>query len=413
MVRVRIFHQTDPAGTIPGGIDTFIRGIIKAAPHDIEISVVGLTTDPAARPVGRWSECVVDGRRVWFFPVGQLKDPRGRSRVPLSVLLTAGIANYFYACSEGCDVLEFHRVEPAMMFLRDSRPKNAFVHQNMADALSSSHSDVRWKMMPWLFFRIERIMLRSMASVFGVRADAIEAYRRKYPELCDRFRFISTWMDPDLFFPVHELVRKRLLESVGAELGIRAGERVVVSVGRLDTQKNPLLLIDGFALLARKRADVRLIVVGDGVLRNEIQRRTAHHGLTDRVVLAGLRPPREIADLLRLSDCFVLTSAYEGMPMCVLEALGCGIPVVTTRVGEVERVVRPGINGEILAAAAPQILAQALESCLAQAASYRGEACLAAVSEFVPKKVLQPVYEQYRRLARRPAARPLIAEGFR
>jgi glycosyltransferase involved in cell wall biosynthesis len=412
MVRVRIFYQTDPAGTIPGGIDTFIRGIIKAAPHDIEISVVGLTTDPAARPVGRWSECVVDGRRVWFFPVGQLKDARGRSRVPLSVLLSAGIAKYFYACSEGCDVLEFHRVEPAMLFLRDPRPKNAFVHQNMADALSSSRSDIRWKMMPWLFWRLERIVLRSMASVFAVRADAIEAYRRQYPELADRFRFIPTWMDPDLFFPAHDSLRKRLLESVGAQFGIRAAERIMVSVGRLDSQKNPLLLIDGFALLARKRADVRLIVVGDGVLRNEIERRAAQHGLTDRVVLAGLRPPREVADLLRLSDCFVLTSAYEGMPMCVLEALGCGIPVVTTRVGEVERVVRPGINGEILAAAAPEILAQALESCLAQAASYRGEACLAAVAEFVPKKVLQPVYEQYRRLARPAAARRLIAEGF-
>ena len=134
--------------------------------------------------------------------------------------------------------------------------------------------------------------------------------------------------------------------------------------------------------------------------------------MTERVVLAGLRPPREVADLLRLSECFVLTSAYEGMPMCVLEALGCGIPVVTTRVGEVGRVVLPGLNGEILEANAPQSLAQALESCLAQAASYRGAPCLAAVSEFVPKKVLQPVFDQYRRLARPPAVHPLVAPSI-
>ncbi|MFL6573468.1 MAG: hypothetical protein ACJ8G4_17040, partial [Burkholderiales bacterium] len=67
MVRVRIFYQTDPAGAIPGGIDTFIRGMLKAAPADVELSVVGLTTDPLARPVGRWTECLVDGRAVWFF----------------------------------------------------------------------------------------------------------------------------------------------------------------------------------------------------------------------------------------------------------------------------------------------------------------------------------------------------------
>jgi glycosyltransferase involved in cell wall biosynthesis len=413
MVRVRIFYQTDPAGTIAGGIDTFIRGIIKAAPADIEISVVGLTTDALARPVGRWTVCRVEGRSVPFFAVGRLKDPRRRSRVPLSALLTFGIARYFRACSKDCDVLEFHRLEPAMAFMRDLRPKNAFVHQNMADALASGNSDIRWKAMPRLFFWIERMMLRSTASVFAVRADAVEAYRERYPELADRFRFIATWMDPDLFFPAGDVVRERLRRSIGAGLGIRAGERIAITVGRLDSQKNPLLLVDAFSLLARKWPDVRLVVVGDGVLRDEVRSRIAQHGLGERAVLAGLRPPREVADLLRLSQCFVLSSAYEGMPMCVLEALGCGIPVVTTRVGEVGRVVRPGVTGEIVPAATPESLAQAMERCLANPASYRREACLAAVSDFVPAKVLQPVYAQYRRLARRAAARPMVAQELR
>jgi glycosyltransferase involved in cell wall biosynthesis len=237
-----------------------------------------------------------------------------------------------------------------------------------------------------------------MNCVFGVRADAIEAYRTKYPELADRFKFISTWVDPDVFFPATDSARRRLRESLGGRLGIRESDRVLISVGRLDSQKNPLLLIEGFALLAQECPDVKLIIVGDGVLREQIQERIACHRLADRVTLAGLRPPREVADLLRLADCFVLTSAYEGMPMCVLEALGCGIPVVTTRVGEVERVVRLGENGEILSQPTPENLKQSLKNCLARAASYRGDACRAAVSDFVPDKVLQPVYEQYRRL---------------
>ena len=57
--------------------------------------------------------------------------------------------------------------------------------------------------MPWLFFWIERIMLRSMASVFGVRADAIEAYRGKYPELADRFRSDSDVDGPRFILPGH------------------------------------------------------------------------------------------------------------------------------------------------------------------------------------------------------------------
>lgn len=397
IIRVRIFYQTDPVGIIPGGIDTFIRGIIKAAPHDIEVSLVGLTTDPENRPVGQWSRCKIANRIVPFFPVGYYKNPRGRSRLPLSLQLTMGIARYFRTCASGCDILEFHRVEPAILFLRDRRPKNAFVHSDMG-AIRSRHSDVRWKMMPWLYFWIERMTLSSMNSVFGVRADNIKAYRKRYPEMADRFRFIPTWTDPDVFFPVTDILRERLRESLGTQLSIKGGERVIISVGRLDTSKNPLLLVEGFALVARNLPDLRLIIVGDGVLRNQIQARIAKLCLGDRVIMTGLRSSHEVADLLRLSDCFVLTSAYEGMPMCVLEALGCGIPVVTTRVGEVERIVKPGINGEILSEVTPESLKESLERCLAHAASYRGDACLASVSDFVPNKVLQPVYEQYRRL---------------
>jgi glycosyltransferase involved in cell wall biosynthesis len=400
VVKVRVFHQTDPAGTIPGGIDTFIRGIIKAAPHDIEISVVGLTTNPEARPVGHWSSCELGDRKVPFFPVGRYRNPRGRSFVPLSVQLTAGIARYYRVCSSACDVLEFHRVEPAIVFLRDHRPKNAFVHQNMADAIQSNHSDLRWKRLPWLFFWIEGVVLRTMDSVFGVRADAIEAYRSKYPDMADRFHFIPTWMNPDEFFPLPDVARQQLRAQISNQFGLRAGERFVISVGRLDSQKDPLLLVDGFASVARVWPDVRLIIVGDGVLRGQIEARIAHHQLADRIILAGLRTSGEVAKLLQVADCFVLTSAYEGMPMSVLEALGSGLPVVTTRVGEVERVVRPGINGEILSERTPESLRKSLERCLDRTAAYRGGPCLSAVSDFIPHKVLQPVYEAYRRLGR-------------
>lgn len=412
MVRVRIFYQTDPAGIIPGGIDTFIRGMLKAAPPDIELSVVGLTTDPLARPVGRWSECALDGRSVWFFPVGRLRNPRGRSRIPLSLQLTAGIARHFYACASGCDVLEFHRVEPSLAFLRDARPKNAFIHSNSADATRDRHSDIRWKAAPWLFFLVERITLGAMASVFSVRADAVEAYRLQYPRLAERFRFIPTWMDPELFYPAGAAGRRALRASLGAGLGIRPGDRVLVSVGRIDSGKRPGLLLEGFALLAKADPRLKLLLVGDGALRRDLEARVAGHGLGGRVLFAGLRPPREVADLLRLCDVFVLTSAYEGMPMCVLEALGCGLPVVSTRVGEVERVVRPGVTGELIAAAAPESVAQALGRVLSGPDAYTSDACAAAVAEYVPKKVLQPVFEHYRRLARPAAVRPLIAQGL-
>lgn len=85
--------------------------------------------------------------------------------------------------------------------------------------------------------------------------------------------------------------------------------------------------------------------------------------------------------------------------MSVLEALGCGLPVVTTDVGEVRRVVKPGVNGEIAASRTAKDLASAIATGLDRIEAYAGLPCTEAVADYVPQKVLAPVYETYRLLA--------------
>lgn len=399
-VRVRIFHQLDPGGLIPGGVDTFVRGLIKAAPPDIQMSVVGLTTDEQQRPVGRWTTLDVGGSRIGFFPVGRNRNPAGRSKIPLSLKLTLGIARFFRACASDCDVLEFHRLEPVIPFLVDPRPKTAFVHQNMA-VLRNAKSDIRWKRTPGLYCALERRLVPQVASIFAVRADAVEAYRVKYPGIADRFRFIPTWMDPALFHPADSRRKDELRRSFNGSFALRSGDEILMSVGRLDHQKDPMLLLDSLAIVNRARPATRLIIVGDGVLRSALVDHARALGLEGRVVFAGLRRPAEVADLLQLADVFLLSSAYEGMPMCVLEALGCGVPVVTTTVGEVERVVHQGINGQVVREHSPEAFARAVLELLSKREAYRGQPCTDAVRDYVPRKVLAPVYENYRRLAGR------------
>jgi glycosyltransferase involved in cell wall biosynthesis len=397
-IRVRIFHQIDPAGAVSGGIDTFIRGLIKAAPPDIQISIVGLTTDSEQRPVGRWTSLDLPGGRIDFFPVAHNRNPAGRSRLPLSLKLTVGISRHFRACASGCDILEFHRFEPAIPFLGDSRPKTAFIHQDMA-VIHNPSSDIRWKGMPGLYFALERRVIPRFASLFGVRASAVDAYRLKYPEIADRFRFISTWMDPEVFYPTAGARKDEVRRSLWDAFGLTSGDEVLLSVGRLDQQKNPLLLLDSFALVNRTRPNTRLIVVGDGVLRPALASRAKALGLDGKVIFAGLRSPGEVSDLLQLADGFLLTSAYEGMPMSVLEALGCGVPVVTTRVGEVERVVHDRVNGQVVDEHSPEAFAGAVLELLSNRGACRGQPCTEAVEDYVPGKVLAPVYENYRVLA--------------
>ena len=394
--KVCIIYPADPVGTIPGGIDTFIRGILRWAPDDISLSLVGVTTDRIARPLGKWAECDLGRRKFGFYPIIALDDPGKRSIFPLSLRFSAALS--LKKISRHFDILEFHRIEPSLLYYFSDKPKNGFIHNNM-DVLHNKNSDIRWKNLPWLYYKLEDWLLPRMQSVFSVREDAIDAYRKRFPEIADRFHFIATWMDPDVFHPVTDDRRVELKARLGKAYGFNSNDVLLISVGRLDHQKDPLLLLDAFNKVARVAPDARLIMIGDGVLRDKILAHLEKLSLKDRVILAGLRSAAEIADLLRISSVFVLSSAYEGMPMCVLEALGSGLPAAVTDVGEIRRIIKPGINGEIAEDNSPDSLASAILACMKHYNVFSGKPCLDVALNYTPSKVLKPVYENYRRLA--------------
>lgn len=396
--QVRIFYPADPVGTIPGGIDTFIRGILKWAPEDIDVSLVGVSTDPETRPPGRWRVCNLGRRTFRFFPVAALNNPGRRQRIPLSVTFTFGLLRHWMAVSRDYDVAEFHRIEPSVLFLADRRPKNAFFHQNMA-VLRNTKADIRWRYLPGLYFFLEDRLVPRLAGAFCVKEDAVTAYRERYPQVGGRFRFIPTWMDPDIFHPVADTERRPLRRAISAELELNPDSPWLVTVGRLDHQKDPHLLLDGLVAAKARCPGLKLVFVGDGVLRDELVQRVASQGLKDSVRFAGLRPAQEVARLLQAADLFILSSAYEGMPMCVLEALGTGLPVVSTDVGEVGRAVKSGVNGSVVAERTGEALADGIAACLARLESLSGKPCTDSVAEYVPERVLAPVFQSYRAMA--------------
>lgn len=108
-----------------------------------------------------------------------------------------------------------------------------------------------------------------------------------------------------------------------------------VFVGRLETQKDPLTLVRQFALLSK--AHVRLLVVGDGYLRPEVEAEIARLGLSGKVDLLGVRT--DVNAILKQADCFVMSSRWEGLPMAILEAGAVGLPVISTNVGAVSEIL--------------------------------------------------------------------------
>ena len=398
--RVRTFYPADPVGIVPGGVDTFIRGLIKFAPEDIEFSLVGMTTDLRNRPIGRWTACALGGRRFDFFPVVKMGDAGSRTRIPLSARFTYGAARFASACRGNFDVYEFHRVEPALLYLSDVRPKNMFFHQDMAVIKTESKADILWKWMPGIYFAIERRIAHSLASAWCVHEQGAASLRKRYSFLAEHIRFVPTWVDVDVFYPLPVDRRAATRSSLEQELQLVAGGFRMISVGRLDSQKDPHLLLSAAIRLASQVQGMELLLVGDGVMRRELEVRVASAGLGSRIRFVGLKSAAEITRLLHASDCFVLSSAYEGMPMALLEALGAGIPVVSTPVGEVKRVVIDSVNGVVARDCSEDALVEAILKVARREGDFSTVECVRSIERYVPAIVLEPVYENYRSLGR-------------
>ena len=112
------------------------------------------------------------------------------------------------------------------------------------------------------------------------------------------------------------------------------GELTLLSVGRLETEKNPLLLVDVIAALARGDARWRLRVCGEGPLAAALRDRAAALGVADRIELLGYVPvDGGLLDLYRSSHALLHVSWTEGLPQVLYEAFAAGLPVVATAVG--------------------------------------------------------------------------------
>jgi len=208
---------------------------------------------------------------------------------------------------------------------------------NVAARMPSVAPNLRWALP-----RARRVVAvsRALAEVvasFGVPAERIDV--------------IPNGVDTSLFRP-----RDRGMAR--AELGHGDG-RWLLYVGRLEEGKGVLDLLDAFKLLARRRGDVRLAIVGDGTLRVACER-ASNGPLAGRILVAGPQPFERVPLWMAACDVVVLPSWAEGTPNVVLEALASGRRVVATAVGGTPDVVTAPALGELVPARAPGLLAEAL-----------------------------------------------------
>jgi glycosyltransferase involved in cell wall biosynthesis len=140
-----------------------------------------------------------------------------------------------------------------------------------------------------------------------------------------------------------------------ALLGIPARSSVVGMVGRLEPVKGSLFFVEASAGIAKACGDAFFLVVGDGSLRADMEKRALELGLSGRIKFAGWRD--DASDMMAAMDLLVLPSLNEAVGMVLIEAQAHGVPVVATRVGGVPEVVSDGRTGLLVEPSDPSAIA--------------------------------------------------------
>lgn len=127
------------------------------------------------------------------------------------------------------------------------------------------------------------------------------------------------------------------------EIGLSMSDKIFLNVARLSVQKNHKLMIDAFAYVVKKNTNAKLVIIGDGPLRGDIEDQIKSLDLIKNVILLGER--KDIYRFYAVSDFFLLTSVREGFCISAMNGLAFGLPLVSTRVAGVSEYLQDSKNG--------------------------------------------------------------------
>ena len=176
---------------------------------------------------------------------------------------------------------------------------------------------------------------------------------------------------------------------------------VVGNVAALVPHKGQRYLVEAAHLVVQEMPDVRFIVLGEGELREHLEKQVHEYRLEKHVLLPGFRT--DVLGCIKGFDLFVMSSVTEGLGTSLLDAMACGRPIVATEAGGIPEIVEDGVNGLLVPPRDARALARAIVDALKNdpLRSRMGAAGLARVQErFTVERMVAETVSVYARVAR-------------
>lgn len=246
---------------------------------------------------------------------------------------------------------------PFLIFKRKN-PKIATIHGRKNE---KDFSLEKGKFKGHILNIIDKLLIPRFDKIIAINDDTKEYYTSHFPNLQEKISVIPTGIDSTFFKNV--IVDKN-------KYGLNKDYRTILYIGRFVKVKGLDFLLYAFKILQDSNIKVQLVLVGEGPEKSHLMK------IIEELKLKNVRfietiEHSEIPDIMNCADVFALCSSGEGMPTVVLESLACGVPVVSTKVGDVHKVVHDGISGYLIEKRTPEEISKKLIMALNEGSKFR------------------------------------------
>ncbi|WP_058486427.1 glycosyltransferase family 4 protein [Defluviitalea phaphyphila] len=194
-------------------------------------------------------------------------------------------------------------------------------------------------------------MARSLSKLFCNRCDTIIAPTNKVKELLLEYgvrkdiKVIPTGINIEPF--KKEKFNKKEIEQLKNKLGIKETDHVILFIGRVAKEKSIDVIIKSMPKILAKIPNTKLLIVGDGPIKKDLENLCENLNITKSVIFAGEQPWKEIGKFYQIGDVFVSASITETQGLTFAEAMAAKIPVVAKQDKSIEGIINDGIDGRI------------------------------------------------------------------
>ena len=249
------------------------------------------------------------------------------------------------------DIVHAHLADSILLgILAAGRAKGPKVCATIHSIILNERS-ARWDVRKWCSESILPRVLPRADRIVTVSQEVARAAAGQLKIPSERLLTIPNGIDGSRF------KRKRDVNTMRQQLDLPTDKVILVSVGRLRREKGFPVLLSALKHIPQEQRPFT-IILGDGPDKMDLHRLTTQYGLTESVRFLGNRT--DVAEYLQASDLFAMSSLWEGLPIALLEAMACGLPVIVTRVGGNPEVVEEDRSGILVPPGDDESLAQAI-----------------------------------------------------